>query len=235
VTGPPPGSPDRGGWPPGSLLGGLPAAPRQRLLGLGAKVQYAGAGRVLMREGEQTTSVYLLLAGMVKVSGAAAAGESLLAIRVGGDVVGEMSAMDGRPRSATVTTAGPVIARVIGAAEFRACLARDPDAALAISQGVIDKLRSATARRIDFAGNHVATRLARVLLELAGRYGEPSEEGTVIRCPLTQTELAALAGAAEPTAQRVLRQFRADGVLSTGYRVNTVLDMVALRQLAYPA
>lgn len=207
---------------------------RQRLLGLGAKKQFPGSGRVLIREGDNSRVVFLLLAGVVKVSGSTGTGEALLAIRVGGDMVGELSALDSRPRLATVTTAGPVIARVIGQGEFIGFLARDPDAALAISRGVSDKLRSATARRVDFTGCDAATRFARVLLELAVRYGQNTRAGAVIRCPLTQSELAALAGAAEPTIQRVLRQLRAEGVVASGYRETTVLDIAGLRQRAFP-
>jgi len=205
---------------------------RQRLFGLGAKRQYPDSGRILIREGETSSSVFLLLAGVVKVTGGTGGGEALLAIRVGGDMVGELSALDSRPRLATVTTAGPVIARVIGQGEFTSFLSRNPDVALAISRGVADKLRSATARRVDFSGCDVATRFARVLLELTIRYGQQTRAGTVIRCSLTQTELAALVGAAEPTIQRVLRQLRADGVVATGYRETTVLDVAGLRQRA---
>ena len=224
----------RGDWPPGSLLDGLTESARRRLLGLGAKQQYADSGRILIREGDATSVVFLLLAGIVKVTGATDDGDALLAIRVGGDIVGELSAMDGRPRSATVTTAGPVIAQVIGHGEFVAFLARDPEVAIAIARGVGDKLRAATARRIDFTSCDVATRFARVLLELAVRYGEQTNTAVMIRCPLTQTELATLVGAAEPTIQRVLRQLRADGVVATGYRETAVLDMTGLRRRAYP-
>jgi CRP/FNR family cyclic AMP-dependent transcriptional regulator len=225
---------DPGTWPPGSLLGGMPRLARERLLALGAKRRYSGSGRILIREGSRTSVVFLLLAGVVKVSGSTDCGDALLAVRVGGDVVGELSALDGRPRLATVTTAGPVIARVIGPGEFIGFLARNPHVALAISRGVTDKLRSATARRVDFTGCDVATRFARVLLELVIRYGQQTRAGTVIRCPLTQTELAALVGAAEPTIQRVLRQLRADGVVTTGYRETTVLDITRLRRRAFP-
>jgi CRP-like cAMP-binding protein len=217
-----------------SLLGGLSGVARERMLTLGAKRQYPGSGRILIREGDNDSVVYLLLAGVVKVSGSTGSGEALLAIRVGGDMVGELAALDGRPRLATVTTAGPIIARVIGQGEFISFLRRHPDAALAITRGVGDKLRSATARRVDFTGCDVPTRFARVLLELAVRYGQRSQAGTVIRCPLTQTELAGLVGAAEPTIQRALRQLREDGVAATGYRETTVLDMVALRRRAFP-
>lgn len=227
-------SKDPGIWPPGSLLAGLSESARQRLFGIGAKRQYTDAGRILIREGDSSSVVFLLLAGVVKVTGSTDGGEALLAVRVGGDMVGELSALDGRPRLATVTTAGPVTSRVIGQSEFVVFLTRNPDVALATTRGVTDKLRAATTRRIEFTSCDVATRFARVLLELAVRYGQQTGAGTVIRCPLTQAELAALVGASEPTIQRVLRQLRADDVVVSGYRETTVLDMTGLRQRAFP-
>jgi CRP/FNR family cyclic AMP-dependent transcriptional regulator len=225
----------RGPWPPGSLLAGLPEPARERFLGAGAKQQYADPGRVLIREGDFGGVVYLLLAGLVKVTGMTGDGEALLAIRAGGDVVGELAVFDGRPRLATVTTAGPVIARVVARGEFIGLLSRDPQVSFAVTCGVVDKLRAATARRVDFTGCDVATRFARILLELAERYGEQTRAGRAIGCPLTQTELATLAGAAEPTVQRTLRQLKADGIVSTGYRETAVLDMDRLRERAFPA
>jgi CRP-like cAMP-binding protein len=145
-----------------------------------------------------------------------------------------LAALDGRPRLATVTTAGPVTARVIGRGEFTGLLGRDSDLSVAIASSVADKLRTATSRRVDFAGCDVTTRFARVLLDLAQRYGEQTLEGRRICCPLTQTELATLAGAAEPTVQRTLRQLKAEGIVSIGYRETTVLDMGLLRQRAFP-
>jgi CRP-like cAMP-binding protein len=179
--------------------------------------------------------VYLLLAGTVKITGATDGGDALLGIRVGGEAVGEFAALDGRPRLATVTTAGPVIARVIGRGEFMGLLNRDPDLSAAIARSVVDKVRTATSRRIDFAGCDVTTRFARVLLDLANRYGKQVPEGRRICCPLTQTELATLAGAAEPTVQRTLRQLKAEGIVAIGYRETTVLDMDLLRKRAFPA
>lgn len=221
-------------WPAGSLLAGLSEPSRRRLLGLGTMHQYAGSGRVLIREGIDSTVVYLLLVGTVKATAAVEDGDALLAIRVGGDVVGEFAALDGRPRSATVTTAGPVVARVIPSGEFNGLLSRDPGLALAVARSITDKLRTATARRTDFTGCDVATRFARVLLDLTERYGEQTPAGWKIGCPLTQTELASLAGAAEPTLQRTLRLFRAEGIVGTGYRETTVLDLDLLRKRAFP-
>jgi CRP/FNR family transcriptional regulator, cyclic AMP receptor protein len=67
------------------------------------------------------------------------------------------------------------------------------------------------------------------------RFGEQTPTGRTIGCPLTQTELATLVSAAEPTVQRSLRRLKADGIVTTGYRGTTVLDMGALRGRAFPA
>jgi CRP/FNR family transcriptional regulator, cyclic AMP receptor protein len=98
---------------PSELIGDKTAGGTTRVAGtaLGAQARYP-AGRVLMREAEETTFVLLLLDGVVKATGRAAGErEALLAVRMGGDLIGELAAVDGRPRSATVTTCGPVTAR----------------------------------------------------------------------------------------------------------------------------
>jgi CRP-like cAMP-binding protein len=202
------------------------------MLGIGAMQQFPPDKRLIDEGDEESKVVYLLLAGMVKVTGAMDFGDALLAIRIGGDIVGEVAALDNHPRLASVTTAGPVVARVIGQAEFVSFLARHSDIALEITRGVTTKLRSATAHRIDFAGCTAAVRLARVLHELASGYGARKPEGTTILCPLTQTELATLAGTTEPTAQRALRQLREAGVITSAYRETTIRDMAALRRHA---
>lgn len=227
----------RGGWdwPTGSLLGTLTGPSCSRLLQLGTLVQYAGPSRILIREGERSRFVVVILDGVVKVTGQAGDGrDALLAIRVGGDAVGEFAALDDRPRSATVTTCGALVARVIKCADFLDCLRRHPDISQAVSQSIVSKIRVANARRLDFSGCDVRTRLARVLYEIAVSYGTLAGNQSVLRWPLTQPELASLAGGAEPTVHRVLREFRAEGIVSTGYRAITVLDLKRLRRIAYP-
>ncbi|MBV2364493.1 Crp/Fnr family transcriptional regulator [Streptomonospora nanhaiensis] len=227
---------DHGGapvWPAASLLGNLAPGPRGRLLALGARVSYP-AGRVLMRESEESTFVLVLLEGVVKATGRAGGErEALLAIRMGGDLVGEFAALDGRPRSATVTTCGPVAARVVARADFVACLHRDPGLMHAVNRAVLAKLRTANSHRLDLTGCDVATRLARVLHEVALTYGRRAGAGAEIPWPLTQPELASLAGAAEPTVHRVLRTLREKGVVATGYRTISITDLARLRDIAF--
>jgi CRP/FNR family transcriptional regulator, cyclic AMP receptor protein len=223
------------GWPSASLLGSLGPSARDRLLALGALRQYAGQGRILIRELDEASILLILLDGVVKVTARTQDGrDALLAIRMAGDLVGELAAVDGGLRSATVTTCGPVVARVVSRADFLDCMRREPQIAHAVNESVIAKFREANARQIDFTGSDVPTRVARVLLKIAMTYSERTGNGGQIRWPLTQPELATLAGAAEPTIHKALRQLREAGVVSTGYRTITINDIAQLRSLAYP-
>jgi CRP/FNR family cyclic AMP-dependent transcriptional regulator len=222
-------------WPEASVLGTLTGPARERLLELGTLVQYPGPSRILIREGDDSRFVLVLLDGVVKVSGHVdGPHDALLSIRMAGDVVGEFAALDEQPRSATVTSCGAVVARVVKASEFLACLRRDPDISQAVHRAVVAKVRAANTRRVDFSGCDVPTRLMRVLYEIAVAYGTRTGNQSLIRWPLTQPELASLAGGAEPTVHRILRELRASGVVSTGYRAISVLDLERLHQLAYP-
>jgi CRP-like cAMP-binding protein len=219
-------------WPPSSLLASLTETSRDRLLGPGTTRQYP-PGKVLIREGDSTRFVVALLDGVVKATGLTLDGkEALLAIRVGGDIVGEFAALDEGPRSSTITTCGTVVGRVIRQADFLAAMNRDNLLAEAVNRAVVAKVRAANARRVEFSGYDAPTRLARVLRDLAVRYGARSGNRVVIGWPLTQPELASLAAVAEPTAQKVLRKLREGGVIATGYRSLTIEDLDELSRIA---
>ncbi|KNB50216.1 Crp/Fnr family transcriptional regulator [Streptomyces caatingaensis] len=229
-----------GRWPERSLLGMLPEPARRELLGLGVEVRY-DTGDVLLSEGARDRHVLLLLSGFAKVTATLENGQvTLLAVRVGGETVGEMAAVDGAggpgdavPRSATVTACGPLAARLLQPAVLRELLMRRPEVGLALTRIVSDRLRWANRRRMEFRGYPVKVRLARLLLELAAAYGQPGEGGGVVMgCGLTQPELAALTGAAETTVHKGLRELREEGLLETGYRSTTLRDLARLRRVA---
>ncbi|MEV4948729.1 Crp/Fnr family transcriptional regulator [Streptomyces sp. NPDC053755] len=223
---------DREGWPTGSFLGALPEAVRADLLRIGTRCRYVPE-EILMHEGERSRHVVLLRSGFVKVTARLANGhEALLAIRVGGDIVGEMAAMDDAPRSATITACGDIAASIVRESDLRLFLNSRPEAALAIAGIVTQRLRWANRRRVEFGGFPVKVRLARVLAELAASYGHRVPRGLVIGVDLTQPELAALTGSAEVTIHKALAELRRDDLITTGYRRTTVLDLDRLRQVA---
>ena len=221
-------------WPRASLLGTLSEASRDRLLGLGAIREYP-ADRVLVRMGDPSAFVIVLIEGVVKATGLTSDGkEVLLAVRVGGDLVGEFAALDSRPRSSNVTACGPVVGCVITQPDFLGLLRRDDALAKEVNRAVLGKLRFANERRVEFAGYDAQTRVARVLRELAAAYGERDGDRVTLNWPLTQTELASLASVAEPTAQKALRRLRDAGVITTGYRSFIVESFSELDTMARP-
>ncbi|WUH94356.1 Crp/Fnr family transcriptional regulator [Streptomyces sp. NBC_00433] len=214
------------------MLGGLRADTRERFTALGRGVRFSGGER-LLREGEPGTEVYLLLQGWFKVLATMDdAREALLAVRAGGDIVGELACFDAQPRSATVMAVGKGTARLIGRQEFLGFLSDDDVAAQAVMRAVGGKLRWATRRRQDFGGSDVHTRVARVLVELARSYGRREGEGIAIGVTLSQPELATLVGASEPSVHRVLRSLRQHRVIDTGYRRIFIRDGARLDAIA---
>lgn len=220
-------------WPPQTFLGMLNENTREELLTLGRLKDYL-PDSPLMREGDRNTQAVVLIDGWVKVVGSTQeGGQALLSLRVAGDLVGEQSALDSTPRSATVISAGITQARVIGQQEFLRFLQARPDAAIAVSRALSSELRWATRRRIDFSGLSVVVRLARMLLELAVAHGRQDAADCVeLQYTLTQPDFAAMVGASEPAVHRSLRQLRDCGIVETGYRRVIITDLAALEAIA---
>jgi len=220
-------------WPETCLLGQVGQTGRDQFLSAGELRRYS-AGQVLIREGGCDEFVLVLLSGMAKAVAAAFEGRDvLLAVRMGGDLVGELAAIDRRPRSATVIACGSVVAAWIPGDKFRRCLERDSSAAMAVAAAIADKLRVSNDYRTDFAGCDATTRMARALYYLSVEHGTRHGRNTAVQLKVTQSEIATLCGVADPTGHRVLRRFFADQVIATGYGVIEIRDLERLRKVAY--
>jgi CRP/FNR family transcriptional regulator, cyclic AMP receptor protein len=97
---------------------------------------------------------------------------------------------------------------------------------------VMSKMRSTTERRAAERLWDARERLAQVLYELGQELAEPDPDGAV-KIPLTQAELGDLAGVAVSTAERILKDLRKQGVVSTKYREITIRDMTRLRGIRF--
>jgi CRP-like cAMP-binding protein len=220
-------------WPAGTLLQMLAPGSRAALLALGTRRSY-GNGDIMLRELEQSSHVVLLCNAVVKITGSLENGRTaFLGIRVSGDVVGEMAALRGEPRCATVTICGDATVHVIKKDDFLLYLRTFPDANPALTRMIMERLRWADKRRIDFNGYPAFVRLARVLVELADGYGRRTADGITLDVGLTQRELGALVGAEEATARKELRKLRKRGVINVGYRAITIVDRSELETIAY--
>ncbi|MBV8982609.1 MAG: Crp/Fnr family transcriptional regulator [Acidimicrobiia bacterium] len=186
-------------------------------------------GAALFHEGDHSDWVGLIVKGRVKISCYGADGrERLVAVLGPGELLGELSAIDGEPRSATATALEPLDAHVLTSDEFVGLLERNPAATLGILRSVTGRLRDSDKRRVEFGALDTVGRIARLIVELAGRYGEETDSVIAIRLPLSQEELAGWAGASREAVVKALRQLRDRGWIETARREIRVLNLPAL-------
>jgi CRP-like cAMP-binding protein len=215
-------------WPSGTLLDNLGEQLATQLLSLGNGRSFA-PGELLLRQGETSTHVFVLVRGIVKVSAQTSNGRDvLLAIRIAGDMVGELAAADGRPRAASVTSCGDVDCRVIPARDWHAFLDSSAKAHAALTKVLSDRFRAETDRRVEFTEKPAPVRIALVLQAFARSYGRTTPQGRELTFPLSQPELAAAADCGLASVQSTLRVMREHGVVETRYRRLILRDAAAL-------
>jgi CRP-like cAMP-binding protein len=233
-----PKSGKEGRWAKGSFMAGLGDDSSHALLRLGRGRQY-GSGATLLVQGDRDTYVYLLSSvrparpACVKVTARTEnGGESLLGVRVSGDIVGELSALRRGERTATVTTCAPIIAYRISHEAFAAYLDENREARDAFSRMIADRLEWANRRRLDFAGYDVTVRLARVLVDLTQRHGYRGPHGYEVGVKLSQPELGRLLGSGVDAIGRAVGQLRHQGLVVSQYRNIVITDLDGLRRFA---
>ena len=190
-------------------------------------------GGILVLEGSDPEEVLVLRRGRVKVSYETVDGrEVLLAVRGPGAMLGELSAIDGEPRVATVSAIEDVEAVSVSVSQFHAFLRSHPDAAIALLRTLSRRLRESDRKRVEFASSDTVGRVARLLLDLADEHGEPDGGGVRITLPLSQQELAAWTASSREAVNKALRALRARGWVTTHRRAIVILDAGALQRRA---
>jgi len=197
---------------------------------LGTVVTY-GVRQTVIRQGEQSHHVLLLLSGHLKVVVDTEFGSPvLMALRGRGELLGEMSVLEGLPRFANVVTCTAVRAQLIKNAQLREFLDRNPDAWAALAGALSARLRWANDRRAEFVACPAPVRVGRVLAEIAQRHGERTAAGWDLDVALTQAEIASLAGVALATFEKALQQMQRSGLVRRRYRRIVVADLAGLRR-----
>jgi CRP/FNR family transcriptional regulator, cyclic AMP receptor protein len=169
---------------------------------------------VIVSEGDETDSLYVILSGRIKVFVADESGKDVVLGTQGpGEYFGEM-VLDGGPRSASVMTLEPSRFVVIPRRKVRDFLRSQPDFAIRLVEKLIHRSRSLTDSVKNLALMDVYGRVARLLLDLA------EEEGgaLVIREQLTQQDIASRVGASREMVSKILNDLAAGGYLSTAHK-----------------
>lgn len=175
---------------------------------------------VLMTEGETPDALYVIEQGKVKVFLNDEAGrEVILAYEETGSYLGEIALLDEEPRSASVMTLEATRVCIVSKADFRACLAANPNVALGIISALTRRVRKLTEDVRSLALRNVYQRLVEKFTELADE-----EDGIlVVREKLTQQDIANLIGASREMVSRVMRDLTSGGYISTSGRTIRIL------------
>ncbi|WP_051756279.1 Crp/Fnr family transcriptional regulator [Kitasatospora purpeofusca] len=187
----------------------LPAEWRDLIRSAGHEVSWR-RGEVLIREGETPDRVVLLERGLVKITAASTNGfTSVLAIRGPGELIGELSCVDGETRSATATAMASVSGVALAAPRFITLMEAHGGFALAVLRFVAVRLRESDIGRSDLGALPTVARTALVLARLSRNYGSPVPGpggGAARRLAVNQQELAGAVGASRESVVRVLRE-----------------------------
>jgi CRP/FNR family cyclic AMP-dependent transcriptional regulator len=165
---------------------------------------------IIVNEGDESDSLYLILSGRVKIYLADEHGKELiLAIKGPGQYFGEM-VLDDEPRSASVMTLEPAQFAILSRADFKAFLLSHATVSLQLIQNLIRVARGLNRSVRNLAMLDVYGRVARILIELAVEQNGKM----VILEKLTQKDIAARVGASREMINRILRDLTTGGYVS---------------------
>ena len=196
-----------------------PAQDELAALAASALVRRFPKNAVLINEGEQGDSLFIVIEGRLKVYASNEAGKEVVIDFHGpGECVGEMS-LDGAPRSASVVTTEPTTCAIVSRAQFQDFIRDHPDFALYLVMKLIQRARRATENLKSLALSDVYGRLLRLLGDLAR-----DEDGRqVVAERLTQQDIAERIGASRDMVSRLLKDLVTGGYLALEDRRITIL------------
>src|SRR5690348_1761983 len=148
-------------------------------------------GEVLFHQGDDPGALHAIMRGRVKISAVTEdAREALFSLAGPGDLVGEISALAGRQRTATVRALEPVGSLAMPADSLRAAVSGSSRLAMFFLEIAADRLQAADLQRLEFVGHDVLGRVARRLNLLVQESGQPVADGIMLDVFLSQEELA---------------------------------------------
>lgn len=191
-------------------------------------------GSLLFAEGDTAHEVLIVTAGAVKVVVTSANGqEVVLDVLEAGDLLGELSAIDGGARSAMAVALTQTEVLAISHGAFQSLLAEHACLASALLRLLAARLRGAARRQLEFGTKDALGRVCQRLVDLADRYGAPDSAGrTLLSNPLSQQDLAAWAGLSREAVVKGLRALRTLGWVEIAGRRILLVDHPAISQRA---
>ena len=215
-------------WVAKVLAGRLHDDDLTTLIAAGRTVR-AGARQLLLRAEEDRA--LLLLAGTAKASLVRADGAEVITELIGPGYAANLAVVLADSRTGRdISSLEPVDALSVNGRDLRHLVSTSTGITSACLRTVLEQYAAADAERIRFAGTSIPQRVAHRLMDLATGWGVADGDAVRVTLPLTQSELAAWSGASRESVAKVLHVMREEGLIATGRRTFTVLDLPGLRR-----
>ncbi len=189
----------------------------------------AKSGTILFREKELGEEFYILLAGSVKIyTTSANSEEKILSVFRPGESFGELSLIDGKPRSATAETIQDSVLLSLSKQNFLAIMANKFDITLTIMQELCQRLRDTNQHVHDLTFLDSRTRVLKNLIQMANKHGTRRGSQITLRVVINYDELSLMAGVQKDVLMQVLRELELKSILHIASDEFT-LDLSKLR------
>ncbi|HEY6903841.1 MAG TPA: Crp/Fnr family transcriptional regulator [Candidatus Acidoferrales bacterium] len=189
-------------------------------------------GEVLFRAGDVGNGCYRIQTGLVKVVVTSQQGEERIISLLGPDaIVGELSMIDGGPRSASVVAISECSLSFLSRAKFQTCIDAHPELTSYLMKTLARRLRETDDGLAATTFLSVKQRLARALLGVAEYVGEKTGDGRIrLRLKISQGDLAAMAGVARENVSRTMSEWRKRDIITRSSHYYCINDPKALAQ-----
>ena len=193
-------------------------------------------------EGEQILSyldrsddVYFITEGGVRITFYSLQGTVVtLGDLAAGEIFGEMAAIDGSPRSASIVALTPCCVASMPASAFRDIVKTEPLAGWELSRSLTAKLRTLTNRVYELSALDVANRTRAELLRLARQATRQGKSAIISPVP-TQAEIASRIGSKREVVARELLRLRDLGIVERRTGALVVKDVERLAEMVHEA
>lgn len=180
---------------------------------------------IVYEEDEENQTFFIIVSGRVHVTIITPEGkQTILATLQKGDFFGEMSILDGEPRSASVIAAGDCELFMLYRQPLMEILKKYPKIAIHMLITMSHRLRRSNKHINTLSMMSVYGRIAEVILQLVKEFGERVGDIVVVKNPPTHREIAEMAGTSRETVSRVLSQLRKKRYITTDRKKLVILN-----------
>ena len=190
----------------------------------------AKKGDVLFRKEMEGTVLYIIQEGAVKIVLRSEMGdEKILDIFSKGNIFGEMSLLDGKPRSSDAIAVGPSKLLLLNRNDFMNLLRQHDSVKETLIGALAVRLRKTEGLMEDTSFLNIPARFAKKLIDLGETFGRRRGNALEINLQLTQNDLANIVGATRETINKELRILRGKGLVSTTDKVIRIHNVERLK------